>query len=122
MAIYSFSTESYGTVHLFVLRLFYVMAENWLLLFGVLAAALLNYINMFFVFVIASAAYIIFMAWPNLSTESFISNISNALGDITLSSVLLSDDAFRVYAMLAVISFCDVVNLAYWRVKEGDEQ
>ncbi|SHJ14863.1 hypothetical protein SAMN05444000_105161 [Shimia gijangensis] len=106
-------------LHFFVLKVYETMTENWFLIFTAVGAFLLYYINTFIVFVFTSVGYIFYLAWPNIEQDQLLGRISNHLGEVTVESVALSDDAFRVYAMLVMIAFWDVFNMAFARVKEG---
>lgn len=120
LTVYAFWSDSFNNVHLFVFKIYSTMTENWFLVFAAVGGLLLYYINTFIVFFLISAAYIFFLSWPDVQPDHFIGRIENYLGDITPGSVMLSSDAFRVYAMLIVIAFLDVLNQAYARTKEGD--
>ena len=121
LTAYTFWAASYNSLHFFVLTTYTTMTEHWFLAFAALGALMLHILNTFLVFLIISAAYILFLAWPGIETELLLSRVANHLGDITPSSVLLSPDAFRIYAMLIAITFFDVLNMAYARTKEEEE-
>ncbi len=122
LTAYTFWAASYNIVHFFVLNTYATMTENWFLVFAALGGLLLYALNTFIVILIITASYILFMAWPDIATEQLLMHVSNNLGDVSVGSVLMSQDAFRFYAMLIIITFFDVLNMAYARTKEGENQ
>ena len=120
LSAYTFWAASENMLNAFVFRTFDTMTEHWFLAFAVLGALLLHLLKSFTVFLIISVAYILFLAWPDIAVEQMLGRISNDLGEITVGSTLQSPDAFRVYAMLVAITFCDVLNVAHVWTKEGE--
>lgn len=122
LTAYVFWAASDNELHFFVLKIYAMMTENWFLVFAGIGGILLYYLNTFTVIILASAGYIAFLTWPNVEQNQLLARVSDHLGDVTATSALLSDDAFRVYAMLIAIAFLDVLNLAIVRTREGKIQ
>lgn len=122
LTAYVFWAASDNELHFFVLKIYAMMTENWFLVFAGLGGVLLYYLNTFTVIILASAGYIGFLAWPDVEKDQLLARITDHLGEVTATSALLSDDGFRVYAMLIVIAFLDVLNLALVRIREGRTQ
>lgn len=116
---YVFWADADDVLHFFVLKIYGTMTENWFLIFAAAGGFLLYYFNVLIVFVLVTAGYIFFLAWPNVEQSQLLARVTNHLGDVTPESAALSDDAFRAYAMLIVIAFWDVFNMAFTRVREG---